>query len=199
MIFTTEQITMIIAAILGGILSAGAGVVLDVFREKTKLQKTRELLTIAICDDLQHSMPLYEKIMYDWMQHKTIYFTNLNELKESRQTYLNNKDWIHIFEDSRLRRDIFRYYLQSSECINLLEFNQNRKYAILRDYNKLLNDLRLKDPSASEEDIKERAVKMMPEEDREIKDIENITVGSISTLRNMRETAVDLIERLKVY
>ena len=34
-------------------------------------------------------------------------------VRESRQTYQNNKDWVVLFEDADLRKRIFRYYLES--------------------------------------------------------------------------------------
>ena len=94
---------------VGGFLAASTGWFLDRRREKAKVKQLRKLLTTGIGDDLQHSIDLYDKIADEWEKTKTVWFATLNELRESRQTYLNNKDWVTIFEDAELRTKIFRY------------------------------------------------------------------------------------------
>ena len=55
------QTATIVGAVIGGFLSAGAGVALDFFRERGRQKRARSLLVTAICDDLQHSIGLYDK------------------------------------------------------------------------------------------------------------------------------------------
>ena len=119
----------IIAAIVGGFLAAATGWFLDRCREKGKISKARELITTGIRDDLNHSISLYEKINDDWDKTETVWFSTLNELRESRQTYQNNKDWVVLFKDENLRNDFFRYYLQTTDLINLNTNNaESMKY-----------------------------------------------------------------------
>ena len=45
----------IIAALIGGFLAAGTGWFLQTRLELSRTEKARDLLTIGICDDLNHS------------------------------------------------------------------------------------------------------------------------------------------------
>lgn len=97
---------------------------LDRKREKEKANLVKRLLIAGVTDDLQHSITLYEKIAEEWGKSRTIWFSTLNELKESRRTYQNNKDWVTLLENQELRSTIFRYYLRSADAINSLEYQQ---------------------------------------------------------------------------
>ena len=135
------------AAALGGFLAAATGWLLDRQREATKLERTRSLLTRAILDDLTYSQQIYDKVAEEWAKTKIVWFSTLNELNQSRQPYMNSKDGVVILDDESLRRDIFRYYLQSTDKIAILENSQSRKYALERTYNDLLRQIQANDPA----------------------------------------------------
>lgn len=191
------QTATIAGAVIGGFLSAGAGVALDFFRERGRQKRTRSLLVTAICDDLQHSIGLYDKVLQDWLEKKTIYFSTLNEIRESRQTYQNNKDWIHIFEDSDLRRSIFRYYLQSADSINLLEYNQRRKYEIEKKYNETLTKIKIDNTALPDDDAKKLALSYTQEESKEFVQLDTFIADAMLRLSGFKETAKSLAEQLR--
>lgn len=163
----------IIAALLGGVLAAGTGWFLQVRLESSRADKTRELLKTGICDDLNHSLGLYEKIDEEWDKTKIVWFSTLNELKESRQTYKDNRNWIVLFESADLRKRIFQYYLRSSELIDMLEYRQRRKYELEDKYNRLVSDIKLRNPGMEHQEASELAISYMSDEDSEYRQLLN--------------------------
>ena len=192
-----ETTAILVGSIIGGLAAAGAGVILDASREKGKEERIREILVTAICDDLEHSVGVYNKIQNDWLTQKTIYFSHINELTESRQTYKNNKDWIHIFDDIELRREIFTYYLRSADCLRALEYNQTRKYEIGKKFNEVRTSIRLKDSTLTEDAVTAMAIQSMQKEDAEYKQIDFLIGDGISKLFGFKETAASLVKKLK--
>lgn len=187
----------LIGAIIGGILSAGAGAVIEAFREKRKEDRARRLLTTAICDDLNHSVGLYDKLAEDWQKEKIIFFTTINELRDSRQTYINNKDWINIFDDGDLRRSIFTYYLQSADCMTQLENLQRQKYDLENRYNQSLSQIKLSNPDLSEEDAKARVTNSMKGESLEYSKIDGLISDLMIKLLKFKDVARDISGSLK--
>ena len=182
----------IIAAIIGGFLAAGTGWLLEGRKEQLRLQKSKKLLTTSICDDLNHSLSLYDKVQEEWDKTKIIWFSTLNELKESRQTYINNKDWIVIFEEEKIRKRIFQYYLRSAEVISLLEFRQKRKYELENKYNDLVRDIKFKDPSLSDEDVRKNALSYMASESAEYDNLLVIIPETVTKLGRFKAEAESL-------
>jgi hypothetical protein len=174
-----ENMNEIIAALIGGILAAGTGWLLERQREKTRLDQARKLLTRAICDDLTHSLQLYDKVAEEWEKTKTIWFATTNELKESRQPYVNSKDWIAVFDDEDLRRKIFRYYLQSSDRINALEYQQRRKYEIEGKLNDMIHNIKFRDPQLSHDAALKMAVGYMEAESKEYENLATLIPDTI--------------------
>lgn len=186
----------IIAAIIGGFLAAGTGWLLESRKEQLRLQKSKKLLTTSICDDLNHSLSLYDKVQEEWDKTKIIWFSTLNELKESRQTYINNKDWIVIFEEEKIRKRIFQYYLRSAEVISLLEFQQKRKYELENKYNDLVRDIKFKDPSLSDEDVRKNALSYMASESAEYDNLLIIIPETVTKLGRFKVEAESLHAKL---
>lgn len=188
---------ILLGSIVGGLLAAGAGVLLDRRRELRQQERGRKLLITAICDDLQHSVEIYDRIQNDWLEQKIVHFSLLNELKESRQAYHNNKDWIVIFENSELRREIFEYYLQSSQSINSLEYNQNRKYSIENKYDEIRTKVELENQSLNEEEVNKITLQLMKKEQNEYRMINPFISDQISKLFNYKDKAKSLIQKLQ--
>lgn len=194
---SSEIIAAIIGALIGGSLSAGTGLFLQRAREYARLSRTKELLTMAICDDLEHSISLYEKIDEEWKKTKIVWFSTLNELKGSRHTYENNKDWVHIIDAPKLRREIFRYYLQSADCISLLENLQKRKDELRTKIWDIVSQIKLNDPNKTDEDALKLAVKIMSREDQELGNLDQLIPESISKLLQFKSKAEGLLRDLK--
>lgn len=189
--------TEIIAAIVGGFLAAGTGWFLQNRTENERTKKTRHLLTTAICDDLQHAITLYEKVDDEWLKTKTIWFSTLNELRESRQTYQNSKDWIVLFENSEIRKEIFRYYLRSADLINNIEYQQRRKYELETKFNDLLRDIMYKSPETSPEEAKNFAIIYMAQEDAEYRNLEESVPENVRKLERFKSEAKALLTKLQ--
>lgn len=187
----------IIAAIIGGFLAAGTGWFLQNRAEKDRTDKSRHLLTTAICDDLQHAITLYEKIDDEWGKTKTIWFATLNELRESRQTYQNSKDWIVLFENADLRKKIFRYYLRSSDLLNNLEYQQRRKYELETKYNDLIRDIKYKTPQLSDAEASRAATSYMAQEDAEYLRLKESIPDNVKKLDKFKAEAKELERALQ--
>ena len=189
----------IIAAFIGGILAAGTGWFLEHRREKARLDQARKILTRAICDDLTHSLQIYDKIAEEWEKTKTVWFATTNELKESRQPYLNSKDWIAVFDDEELRRKIFRYYLQSSDRINALEYQQRRKYEIEGKLNDMIRNIKFRDSSLSHDVAFKMALGYMESESKEYDNLLALVPETVNKLSQFKARAEGLTSQLKGY
>jgi len=191
-----QIIAAVIGAIIGGFLAAGAGWFLDRKREEARLSKVRSLLSTGISDDLQHSIQLYDRILEDWERSKVVWFATLIELRESRQTYLNNKDWIVLFDDSQLRVKLFRYYLKSADLINTLEYRQRRKYEIENKFNDLIRTLKLQNPTFTHDDAVRTAVSYMETEDKEYTFLKESIPEAVNKLPTFKSEAKELLDRV---
>ena len=189
--------TIIVSTFLGAFLAAGTGYLFERRREKTRIEQTRNLLKTAIADDLKYVVSLYDKIAEEWDKTKTVWFATINEIRESRFTYQNNKDWIHVFENPELRRRIFRYYLQSAERMNNLEYQQRRKYEIESRFNDTIRDIKQKDPALSHDDAVKEAVSYMENENREYDSLQKAIPDSIVKLSDFKREAQELVKLLE--
>ncbi len=130
---TGEMWMVLGAAIVGGFLSALSGWFVNWRRDVAQLKKYKDILKTAICDDLENSVGLYEKIEEDWEKTKIFWLSTAIELRESRAVFEKYKDQIILFDDEKLRKNIFSYYLKSSQIILALDSGQNRIMEINKD------------------------------------------------------------------
>ena len=154
------------------------------------------MLTQAILDDLTYSLQIYDKVSEEW-EKKIVWCSTLNELKQSRQPYMNSKDWVVVLDDEELRREIFRYYLRSTDKITLLESQQNRKYTLERTYNDLLIQIRTQDPSTTQQSAQDQALQVMANESTEYNGIVAAMPDNVARLVALKATAQTLINRLQ--
>lgn len=188
----------IIAAIIGGFLAAVAGWFIQNRIEARRIDRTRTLITTAIEDDLKHSKNLYEKIQEDWERTRTIWFSTLNEFRESRQIYQNNKDWIILFDDSELRHDLFKYYLKSADLINNMEYQQKRKYELHDKLNEMIRKIQFDEPTLSRDDATARAVSYMQDEDAEHRRLDGNLEEAMRKIETFKSEAQRLLSRLPI-
>lgn len=191
------MIAELAAAALGGFLAAGTGWLLDRQREATKLDRTRRMLTRAILDDLTYSLQIYDKVSEEWQKTKIVWFSTLNELKQSRQPYMNSKDWIVVLDDENMRREIFRYYLKSTDKITILENAQNRIYVLQRTYNDIKRQIILTESSITPDAASDKAIQAMSNEDQEYKGLCAEMPSHVARLVELKATAQTLINRLQ--
>lgn len=77
-VFSVQQrrdvMNELIAALVGGLLAAGTGWYFERRREAYRISKAKKFFTRAICDDLQGSLSLYDKIAEEWEKQKLFGF-----------------------------------------------------------------------------------------------------------------------------
>ncbi len=183
----------ILAAMIGGFLAAGTGWFLQYRLEAARLRRGYQLLLVGMSDDLKASLELYARLLDEWEKTQIVWFTTLNELRESRQIYLKNREWLILVKDENLRQKIFRYYHRSADHINLLENQQRRKYDIQAKLNDLVRDLQVRTSQLTREQGLAQAVSLMQAEDQELFGINSALPQSILRLRDFRDEAKDLI------
>ena len=186
----------IIAAVIGGFLAAGTGWFLQTRLELSRTDKARELLTTGICDDLSHSLSLYEKIDEEWSKTNIVWFSTLNELRESRQTYKDNKNWIILYEEPNLRKQIFKYYLRSTELIDTLEYQQRRKYEIENKFNSLVSDIKVKNQGIEHKEASDLAISYMTSENSEYLRLKDSIPEAVAKLTKLSSGAKELLDAL---
>ncbi len=189
--------TTVISTFIGAFLAASTGYFFELRRENARMKQARHLLKVVIIDDLRYAVTLYDKAIDEWDKTKTVWFSTLNEIRESRFAYQNNKDWIHVFEDSELRRRIFRYYLQSSERVTSLENQQRRKYEIEGRLNDVVRDIKQKDSSLSHENAVKVAVSYMQSESGEYDNLQKFISESIGKLSEFKREAQEIAKILE--
>lgn len=184
----------IIAALVGGFLAAGTGWFLQNRLEATRLKRLKQLLIIGISDDLKSSAELYSRIIDEWEKSQIVWFTTLNELRESRQTYLKNRDWMVLINDEGLRQKLFKYYHRSADHINLLENQQRRKYEIQAKLNDVVRDLQLRNNVLEREPALEQAVGLMHTENQELMRLNSTIPQDIQRMRDFKGEAKELLD-----
>lgn len=189
--------TIIVSTFIGAFLASGTGYLFERRRENARMEQARKLLKTAIADDLKYAISLYDKVAEEWDKTKTVWFATLNEIRESRFTYQNNKDWIHVFDDPELRRRIFRYYLQSAERVNNLEYQQRRKYEVEARFNDTIRDIKQKDPRVLHDDAVKMAISYMENESREFDNLQKSIPESIGKLSEFKREAQELTKLLE--
>jgi hypothetical protein len=186
----------LIAAVVGGFLAAGSGWFLQYRLESARLKRAHQLLLLGICDDLKASLELFARVLDEWDKTHIVWFTTINELRESRQIYLKNREWLIMINEENLRQKIFRYYHRSADHINLLENQQRRKYDIQAKLNDLVRDLQLRDPKLNREKGLEQALALMQAEDQELVGINSTLPQNIQRIRDFKDEAKDLLTTL---
>ncbi|MBU4262262.1 MAG: hypothetical protein KKC76_10395 [Proteobacteria bacterium] len=184
----------IIAALVGGFLAAGTGWFLQNRIEVSRLKRLKQLLIVGISDDLKSSIELYDRVIDEWEKSQIVWFTTLNELRESRQTYLKNRDWMVLINDEVLRQKLFKYYHRSADHINLLENQQRRKYDIQSKLNDVIRDLKIRNDQLTQEQALEQAVRLMHAEDQELFGINNFIPSGIQRMRDFKGEAKELLD-----
>lgn len=186
----------IIATVLGGFLAAGTGWLLQNRQEATRLKRLKRLLIVGVSDDLIASAELYDRIADEWRKSEVIWFTTINELRQSRQTYTNNRDWMVLIKDEHARLQLFKYYQRSAELLNLLENHQRRKYEVVAKANEIIRDLQMREPLLSREDASVRAVALMEAETQELDRINKLLPQNVQRCQEFKSQAKDLLNIL---
>ena len=185
--------TEIVAAIIGGFLAAATGYIFERRREAVSLAKTKKLLCVGIKDDLQNSIELYDKLIEDYEKTQIVYLSTIGELKESRQTYNNNKDWITLFENNDLRKRIFRYYHRSTDLINLLHYREQRKSDLQQKMFDMVRWLMLNEQLEQEAAVAKASNLLRDEDNQYLYQLENIP-KDVQKLKDFQGEAQRLLD-----
>ena len=188
---------LILASVIGGLLAAGTGWLLDWQRQRAAMKRAKQLFLVGIVDDLQHSLTLYDKIDDEWDKTKTVWFSTLNELRESRQTYLAHKDSVLLIDNADIRKRLFRYYLKTNELINQLEYQQQRIYEIQKRFRELHNNISLNQPDLNQDDVAALVLQIMRDENQEYTNAQAALPATVEKLKSFKSDALELLNELK--
>ncbi|HOO52234.1 MAG TPA: hypothetical protein PLK94_13180 [Alphaproteobacteria bacterium] len=186
----------IISTLIGGMLAASTGWLLQTRSEHARIKRLKQLLLIGITDDLKLSIELYGRVIDEWEKSKTVWYTTISELRESRQIYVKNRDWMALIDDEILRQGIFKYYNMSSNYISVLENQQKRKYEILAKLNELIREIQLRNGDLSIEQAQQKAIQLMPAEGNELNGLNTLLPQIIQHMRDFRSEAKELLIKL---
>ncbi len=183
----------IIAAVIGGLLAAGAGVLLQNIQEKSRVKRLKQSLVRAIQDDLGLALVLYEKIIDEWDKSQIVWFNTVNELLESRLTVINNRDYLVLFDDDDFRLKVFKYYNNSFQQLSALQNSQQQKYNIESKFNEIVRDVKIKDARVGHEKAVETAISLMPSEDQNLRFINESLPKNIAKVKDLRVEAKEIL------
>lgn len=186
----------LIAAVVGGFLAAGTGWLLQNRLEASRVKRTTRLMLVAICDDLKSSVDLYDRVLDQWEKTQIVWFTTINEIRESRMSYLKNREMLVLLENETLRQRLFRYYHRSGDHLSLLENQQRRRYDIEGKLNDIIRDLQIRDLSQPRELARKQAITLMHSEDQELVGINTLLPQNIQRLRDFKIEAKELLAEL---
>lgn len=188
---------LILASVIGGLLAAGTGWLLDWQRQLAIMRRARQLFVTGILDDLQHSLTLYDKIEDEWEKTKTVWFSTLNELRESRQTYITHKDSVLLLDSPDIRKRLFRYYLKTNELVSQLEYQQQRIYEIQRRFRELHNNVSINQPDLNQDQVGTLVFQIMKDEHGEFTNTQASLPATVEKLKSYKTDASELANELK--
>lgn len=119
--------------VLGGALAAAAGLYINYYQNKISRKESLRRISIAVHDDLERAIPLYEKITAEYKGFVAIYLDSINEFYISRELYENLKGNLFLFTDKKLREEIHNYYAESSITMKHLEFSDEKINNIFKE------------------------------------------------------------------
>ena len=102
-----------------------------------------------------------------------------------------------VFTDGNLRKDIFRYYLQSADLINRLEYQQRRKYEILNRFNEIVRQIKMNTPGIAQQDAENKAIDYGHADNKEYQDLMQSIPKLINKLNQHKLKAETLLTRLE--
>jgi hypothetical protein len=183
--------------ILGGLIAGAAGLFVNWKGDVRKNKNLRKLLITGICDDLELSLHLYDKISDEFEKTKIVWFSTLNELRESRQTYKNNRDFITIFDDEKLRVDIFRYYNSTGDIIGNLEYQEKRRMVLDNNFKNAVSTHMRQHPKLTNAQAEKEVLEINKAETHEYQMLTTDIPATIQKLKEFKSVAIELIRRLK--
>jgi len=90
-----------------------------------------------------------------------------------------------------------RYYLKSTNLINILEFQQNRIIQILGKLSDLIRDIRNENPDMDYKQAADFAKPYLPKELEEIEKLQQTLPSDINKLSDFKLQAVDILKSME--
>lgn len=193
----TDQWVTILAAIVGGFLAGATGWFVSWRNDCRALKQKAGLFTRAIKDDLNKSKLLYKKIIEVLEKHNTVWLDTLGEIEASRDIYNKNKEWILVYSET-LRNSISDYYYKSAIGIYYLRYLQNRKTEIEVMAGKLYFDLKVKDPSISDVQLKSQVDSIVKQYSTEYSWINETMPEKVSYFKELVQDIESILQELNV-
>lgn len=103
----------------------------------------------------------------------------MNELRESRDIYLRNKDQITLFREESLQQKIMQYYRKSGNTINELGNAQSRLHELERKYNEVRAEISRKQPGLTDENLKRETLNVLSNEYNQYNDIKDRNIPQL--------------------
>jgi hypothetical protein len=121
-----------VVLMLSGLITAGAGLMVDTRRERRRLGEIRSKLKSDLCNDLERAIALYEKLVADWQRHGTLEIKTLEALTKAGATYYDNPEWLGLFDELGCSKAVYQYHSSASRQLASIE----HEYADLRGMNR---------------------------------------------------------------
>lgn len=188
----------IVSAIIGGFLAGLSGILLIIFQDRRKKKELSKLFITGMRDDLNNSIPLYEKLKNTGKNQKFVPFDVIEGLRRSRQIFEKYSEHILLFDSPEIRRRIFDYYLKSGVLLNKLEGYQRRVYEIERMYNAVSNKIKSDEPHHSTNEVHQRRIQLLGNDASEYGFLKSITSDELDGLDSLRIEAQLLMDKLEM-
>ena len=140
----------LVSALVGGLLAGLAGWFVQNRIEARREARQRDSFLVTISDDLENSIRLYGDLAEGWKNSSVIFFNIIQEIRESRATYINLRSLIVTIDDAELRNQITTYYNKSWGHLLQMENAQQRVYAIEQKYQFEVQQRQLRYPDGSD-------------------------------------------------
>lgn len=119
-----------IAVVVGAAIAVLMGLAFQRMTIWNSQRLFRKNYASAIGDDLEASSELYVELKDFWQDKKTVLFSLIDEIANTRAVYDADRMNLYIMPNPQLRRDLARYYRQSSAALVSLRRDQTKIYEL---------------------------------------------------------------------
>lgn len=187
----------IVSTLVGGFLAAGTGWFLQSRAEASRVKRGKRVFTTGVLDDLRAAVELFDRLKEDWDRDKTVWFTTINELLESRHAYIQHRDWLLTFEDDVLRKAIVTYYTKSANHLIDMRNAQQRLYDLHSQIAQAAVEVRAAMPDATNEQHIEAITQRLPTAEAETQFLGSRLPELVIGLERFKGEARELIRKLE--
>jgi len=118
--------------VLGAVLALMTGIAVEIVRGAITQRRIRKLLSTLLVDEVQSLIDIFKKLTDDTQKLNFIPLIQVNQIASARQGFDRNRDWIILYRDEGLRRQLFKFYLDvgvvGTECHALESLKSSEKF-----------------------------------------------------------------------